>query len=101
MEQRNKTLYVSKTMKQKRAEDLERITSPYGIQLRVNRSIQAEGSFASVKQDMEFRRYMYRGKENVTAQGVILAIAHNINKLHNKIQSEKTGQHLFKLKETA
>lgn len=101
MEQRNKTLYVSKTMKQKRAEDLERITSPYGIQLRVNRSIQAEGSFASVKQDMEFRRYMYRGKENVTAQSVILAIAHNINKLHNKIQTEKTGQHLFKLKETA
>lgn len=101
MEQRNKTLYVSKTMKQKRAEDLERITSPYGIQLRVNRSIQAEGSFASVKEDMEFRRYMYRGKENVTAQSVILAIAHNINKLHNKIQSEKTGQHLFRLKETA
>ena len=101
MEQRNKRLYVSKTMKQKRAEDLERITSPYGIQLRVNRSIQAEGSFASVKQDMEFRRYMYRGKENVTAQSVILAIAHNINKLHNKIQTEKTGQHLFKLKETA
>ena len=100
MEQRNKTLYVSKTMKQKRAEDLERITSPYGIQLRVNRSIQAEGSFASVKEDMEFRRYMYRGKENVTAQSVILAIAHNINKLHNKIQSEKTGQHLFRLKET-
>ena len=100
-EQRNKTLYVSKTMKQKRAEDLERITSPYGIQLRVNRSIQAERSFASVKQDMEFRRYMYRGKENVTAQSVILAIAHNINKLHNKIQSEKTGQHLFRLKETA
>ena len=101
MEQRNKRLYVSKTMKQKRVEDLERITSPYGIQLRVNRSIQAEGSFASVKQDMEFRRYMYRGKENVTAQSVILAIAHNINKLHNKIQTEKTGQHLFKLKETA
>ena len=101
MEQRNKTLYVSKTMKQKRAEDFERITSPYGIQLRVNRSIQAERSFASVKQDIEFRRYMYRGKENVTAQSVILAIAHKINKLHNKIQSEKTGQHLFRLKETA
>ena len=55
MKQRNKTLYVSKTMKQKRAEDLGRISSPYGIQLRVNRSIQAEGFFASVKQDMEFR----------------------------------------------
>lgn len=101
MEKRNKTLYVSKTMKQKRAEDLERITSPYGIQLRVNRSIQAEGSFASIKQDMEFRRYIYCGKENVTGQSVILAIAHNINKLHNKIQSERTGQHLFELNKTA
>ncbi len=68
MEERNKVLYVSKKMKQKRAEDLERITSEYGTQLRMNRSIQAEGSFAEVKQDMEFRRYLYRGTENVTVQ---------------------------------
>lgn len=101
MEERNKVLHVSKTMKKKRSEDLKRITSEYGIQLRMNRSIQAEGSFAVVKQDMEFRRYLYRGIENVTAQSVILAIAHNVNKLHNKIQSGRTGQHLFELKKTA
>ena len=101
MEDRLKTLYVSKTMKQKRQEDLDRITSDYGKQLRMNRSIQAEGSFADVKADMAFRRYSYRGMENVTAQSVILAIAHNINKYHNKIQAEKTGQHLFELKKTA
>lgn len=101
MEERDKVLYVSKKMKQKRAEDLERITSEYGTQLRMNRSIQAEGSFAEIKQDMEFRRYLYRGTENVTAQSVILAIAHNINKLHNKIQNGRTGQHLFELKKTA
>ena len=101
MEDRLKTLYVSKTMKQKRQEDLERITSDYGIQLRMNRSIQAEGSFANVKEDMGFRRYAYRGIENVTAQSVILAIAHNVNKYHNKIQSDKTGRHLFELKKSA
>ena len=101
MEDRLKTLYVSKTMKQKRQEDLDRITSDYGKQLRMNRSIQAEGSFADVKADMAFRRYSYRGMENVTAKSVILAIAHNINKYHNKIQAEKTGQHLFELKKTA
>ena len=67
MEERVKRLYVSKTMKEKRKEDLERITSEYGTQLRMNRSIQAEGSFADVKADMEFRRYSYRGLENVTA----------------------------------
>ena len=52
MEKRNKVLMVSKTMSQKRAEDLERITSEYGTMLRMNRSIQAEGSFADVKEDM-------------------------------------------------
>ncbi len=101
MEERQKVLYVSKVMKQKRQETLERITSEYGTQLRLNRSIQAEGSFANVKEDMDFRRYLYRGKENVTAQSVILAIGYNINKLHHKIQSGRTGHHLFALKKTA
>lgn len=101
MEERQKVLYVSKKMKQQRKETLERITSEYGTQLRMNRSIQAEGSFADIKEDMAFRRYLYRGKENVTAQSIILAIGHNINKLHHKIQSERTGQHLFPLKKTA
>ena len=101
MEERQKVLYVSKVMKEKRRETLERITSEYGTQLRINRSIQAEGSFAVIKEDMEFRRYLYRGKENVTAQSIILAIGYNINKLHHKIQSERTGQHLFSLKKTA
>ena len=101
MEERQKVLYVSKVMKEKRRETLERITSEYGTQLRMNRSIQAEGSFAVIKEDMEFRRYLYRGKENVTAQSIVLAIGYNINKLHHKIQSERTGQHLFSLKKTA
>lgn len=101
IEERQKVLYVSKKMKQQRKETLERITSEYGTQLRINRSIQAEGSFANIKEDMGFRRYLYRGKENVTAQSILLAIGYNINKLHHKIQSERTGQHLFPLKKTA
>lgn len=101
MEERQKVLYVSKKMKQQRQETLERLTSEYGTQLRMNRSIQAEGSFANTKEDMEFRRYLYRGKENVTAQSILLAIGYNINKLHHKIQSGRTGQHLFPLKKTA
>ena len=42
MEKRQKVLYVSKKLKEKRQETLERITSGYGAQLRMNRSIQAE-----------------------------------------------------------
>ena len=98
MEERNKRVWVSKVMKQKRQETLERITTEYGTQLRMNRSIQAEGSFAVIKEDMGFRQYLYRGKENVLAQSVLTAIAHDINKLHFKIQSGRTGQFLTALK---
>ena len=100
-EDRKKVLSVSRKMEEKRAECLERITSDYGTQLRMNRSIQAEGSFANVKEDMNFRRYLYKGSENVLAQSTLLAIAFNINKLHHKIMSERTGTHLFKLKKVS
>ena len=101
MEERNKTLHVSKLFNQYREEGLERIISDEGCELRMNRSIQAEGSFGELKQDMGFRRFLCRGNQNVLAESTLLAIAHNMNKLHNKIQSERTGTHLFKLKKTA
>ena len=77
---------------------LERITSEYGTMLRMNRSIQAEGSFADVKEDMNFRRYLYRGKANALVESILLAMGRNINKLHCKIQTGRTGSHLFSLK---
>ena len=100
-EDRNKKLSVSRKLEEKRAECLERITSDYGTQLRMNRSIQAEGSFANVKEDMNFRRYLYRGKENVLAQSVLLAIGYDINKLHHKIVAKRTGTYLFELKKAS
>ena len=98
IEERNKVLSVAKTFLKYREEDLERILSDEGILLRINRSIQAEGSFGELKQDMQFRRYLSRGTANVLAESVLLAMAKNVNKLHNKIQKGKTGRHLFSLK---
>ena len=96
-----KKLAVSRKLEEKRAECLERITGDFGTQLRMNRSIQAEGSFANVKEDMNFRRYLYRGKENVLAQSTLLAIGFDINKLHHKIMSGRTATHLFGLKKAS
>lgn len=64
----------------------------------MNRSIQVEGSFGDIKQDMGFRRFLCRGTKNVKAECILLAAAHNIRKLHNKIQNGKTGSYLFPLK---
>ena len=96
--ERTKVLQVAKTFIKHRKEDLERIISDEGALYRMNRSIQAEGSFGDIKQDMQFRRYLSKGTANVLTESTLLAIARNINKLHNKIQNGKTGTHLFPLK---
>lgn len=97
-EERNKRIEVSRTFVEKRMECLERITSDEGTQLRMNRSIQAEGSFSEIKDGMGFRRYLSSGIRNVTMESVIIAMAHNINKLHAKIQNGRTGRHLYEVK---
>lgn len=98
LEERTKTLQVAKKFIEQRKADLERIVSDQGKLYRMNRSIQAEGSFGDIKQDMQFRRYLTKGTANVLAESTLLAIARNINKLHNKIQNGKTGTHLFPLR---
>ena len=98
LEERTKRLQVAKTFLKYRQENLERILSDDGILFRTNRSIQAEGSFGDIKQDMKFRRYLSKGTINVLAESVLLAMARNINKLHNKIQKDRTATHLFPLK---
>ena len=101
MDERVKTLNISKKKEELRKKDLERILSDHGTLLRVNRSIQAEGSFAIVKEDMDFRQYSYRGQASALAQTILIALAHNFNKLHHKIQSKRTGSHLFAVPTTA
>lgn len=98
LEERRKSLSIAKSFEKYRKEDLERITSEEGVLLRVNRSIQVEGSFGELKQDMQFRRYLSRGTANVLAESILLAMARNLNKLHNKIQYGRTGMHLFPVK---
>ncbi|MDX5622618.1 transposase, partial [Clostridioides difficile] len=58
LENRTKNLQVSKLFHEKRKENLKRIISQEGCQLRMNRIIQAEGTFAQVKQNMKFRRFL-------------------------------------------
>ncbi len=79
-------------------ESLYNIMSDEGVLLRVNRSIQVEGAFGVIKQDMNFKRFVLRDKENTEMQFFILAMAFNIQKLHNKTQNGRNKQHLFELK---
>ena len=55
----------SKTFKKQREKMLERINTEQGILLRTNHSIQVEGTFGVLKEDMGFRRFLTRGTTNV------------------------------------
>ena len=66
----------------------------------MNRSIQSEGAFGVVKQDYGFRQFRLRGQKKVTTEILLLAMAYDINKLHAKIQQDRTGTQLFE-KDTA
>ncbi|MPN11559.1 hypothetical protein SDC9_158862 [bioreactor metagenome] len=101
LEDRTKKLNISKVFNEKRKENLQRIVSTEGIQLRMNRSIQAEGAFAQIKQNMEFRRFLCKGEKNILAECILLGMAHNINKLHNKIHTGKCKTSLYPLKKSA
>ena len=90
----SKRLEVSKKMLSLRTESLKNIQSEEGILLRKNRSIQVEGAFGVLKQDYGFRKFLTRGKIQVTVELLLLCFGYNVQKLHNKIQSHRCGQQL-------
>lgn len=64
----------------------------------MNRSIQSEGAFDEVKQDVGFKRFL-RGKQNILGECILVEISHNVNKLHNKMQNGRCGSYVFPLKQ--
>ena len=98
LEERTKRFELSKTFKKQREEMLERINTKQGILLRINRSIQVEGAFGVLKEDMGFRRFLTRGTANVRTEILLLCLAYNVQKLHNKTVANRQGQFLHEIK---
>lgn len=94
----NRKMQVSKNFIEKRQVSYENIMTEFGTKLRMNRSIQVEGAFGVLKNDYEFNRFLTRGKNSVKTEFLLLCFGYNINKLHNKIQNERIGTYLHKLK---
>ncbi len=92
---KNREFEVSKAFLRQRQHATAQITSQKGILLRINRSIQAEGAFAVIKEDYAFRRFLTRGIENVRTEMLLMAMGYNLFRLHCKIQSGRSRQILF------
>jgi transposase len=92
----NKQLHVAKNFIRLREKSLANITTPEGILLRMNRSIQVEGAFGVIKEDFGFRRFFMRGNIKVRTEFLLMAFGYNVNKLHNKTRQNRNGELLHK-----
>ena len=92
-----RNIEYSPLLEKYRKTSLANITSKHGTELRVNRSIQVEGAFGVLKQDYHFRRFLTRGKENVSTEMLLLCFAYDVNKYNHKQRDKRTQTYLFKL----
>lgn len=77
---------------------IKNLETPKGIELRVNRSIQVEGAFGVIKQDMEYNRCRRRGINNVNLEFNLVCIGYNIKK-YIKYKQNKIRYPIWTLKE--
>ena len=80
--------------------DYEFIHSKKGIQLRINRSIQIEGAFGTVKGNYEYRRVRHKGKENVEKELLFMAFGFNLRKYRSRRDTDRLQQHYLEKEET-
>lgn len=93
--QENRVVEVSKRFVKQREASLARIASERGKMLRVNRSIQSEGTFGVLKEDWGFRRFLRRGRKNVMTELLIYGFAFDVLKLHAKAAQGRLRMQLF------
>jgi len=71
------------------------IETERGINLRVNRSIQVEGAFGVLKSGRRFKRFLTRGRTNISTELYLLCMGYNLNKLWAKCNTGRLKTHLF------
>ena len=82
--EKNRTVRINRELTSMHQEVIGNLESIQGALLRMNRSIQAEGTFGVMKQDRWYRRIVRRGIESVRLEVFLVSIGHNLYKYHNK-----------------
>ena len=97
-EAKNKEIRMCVESAEHRKTAFENLLSERGALLRMNRSIQVEGAFGVLKSDRNFRRFLMRGKTNISTEPFLLCRAFDLQKFFSKLQCERRKSHLFFLK---
>lgn len=65
------------------------LLSPKGIEMRINRSIQVEGTFGQIKQNMNYERIRRRGLNKVSCEIMLMCLSVNIRRFFNSLDGNK------------
>ena len=80
----NRTVRLNQELTAMHQEVLDNLQSIHGALLRMNRSIQAEGTFGIMKYDRWYKRIVRRGLKSVKLELFLVSIGHNLYKFYNK-----------------
>ena len=87
----NRTVRINRELTAMHQEVIDNLESIHGALLRMNRSIQAEGTFGIMKNDRWYKRIVRRGINSVQLEVFLVSIGHNLYKYHNKQMRSKAA----------
>ena len=82
--EKNRTVRINEELSAMHKEVIDNLESVHGALLRMNRSIQAEGTFGVMKYDRWYKRTVRKGLDNVKLELFLVSIGHNLYKYYNK-----------------
>lgn len=86
---KNRTIRMNQELTSIHQEVITNLESIHGALLRMNRSIQAEGTFGILKWDKSYKRLFRRGKKSVILEITLISCGFNLYKYHNKRQRKE------------
>ena len=81
---KNRTVRLNEELTSMHKEVLDNLESIHGALLRMNRSIQAEGTFGVMKYDRWYKRLVRRSQVKVELEIFLVSIGFNLHKFYNK-----------------
>lgn len=80
--EKNRIIKVNEKLESYKQQARQNLKSEKGIALRKQRGVEIESCFGDIKHNMGFRRFHVRGIQKVKAEWTIVAMAHNLRKIH-------------------
>jgi len=80
----NRKINLNRELTSIHQEVIDNLESIHGALLRMNRSIQAEGTFGIIKWDRSYERFFRRGEKAVILELTLISCGFNLYKFHNK-----------------